>query len=177
MKLNKEKITRSALRILKRTKQYQDCRESGTDEQDNFQLQYVLLQGDIDSPTDVRAYAYSVDTETMLLFHPLDEDPDVRELPESVFNFDDALFSLLESGYSIIEISLDSHCAILSDALENDPEKEEGFLRYLDYCRKNNVLEEVLFENPHLAEEPGLREMLSPKYRRDRQNAKTEGAK
>ena len=144
MNKNNTKIMRDTERFLKRTKEYQENRYEGNDE--NYEIHFVLKKGDKGALTDVIALAACDDM--ALSFHPYDEsNPIYRN--ERVLNYDDDLFALLEDGYEVVGMSMDSHFCIwisIEEMQDEEIDHPAGMQMYLAYCKRNDISNEKLQE-------------------------------
>ena len=144
MSMSKEKLMRIAERVLKRTESYQNIRELDVPDEDNYKVDYLLIKGSKAAPEDVIAYASYVDE--MMFFHPLEKDSTPFEHYEELFNFETDLVEYLENGYSLAAMSLDCHYCVWFDIAEyhSEYQSQNGFQKYLDYCKRNGVTRELL---------------------------------
>jgi len=147
MNINNAKIMRDAERFLKRTQEYQEVREMGDDE--NYDIHYILKKDSKGVLTDV--FALAAYDDMGITFHPYAKPPIVRDSSLG-FNYEDGLFKLLEEGYEIVSMSMDSHYCIWT-ALEESQDEEmmypSGVQTYLAYCKRNGVTHEKLQETVH----------------------------
>lgn len=143
MNWNKEKILRTAERVLKRTEPYLENRTDSNNPEDNFQLGYVLIKGSKTTPDTAVAYAICYDD--IISFNPLEHDPKTDHAYWG-FSFDSDLFHFMEQGYDLVGMSLESHCAAWSEIEEYHEylSNPKGMQRYLDYCKRNKVTAELL---------------------------------
>lgn len=146
--MNKEKLMRLAERTLKRTEAYQENRDMGVAEDKNFQIDYLLVKGNMAAPEDLIVYASSEDE--LLRLRPLDENEKPLTSYEMFFEYDFDLFKYLEQGYSLAGMSLDCHYCVWFEISEyhKDFESQNGMQKYLDYCKRNGVTRELLANNP-----------------------------
>ena len=146
MNWNKEKIIRTAERVLKRSYHYLERRTDSNNQDDNYQLDYIVAKGSNPKPDTAIAYAHYMDE--IISFTPLDSDSHFQNIWDLAFNFDNDLFRYLEKGYDLIGMSLESHCAAwseIADYHDNDGiTHTKGMQRYLDYCKRNRVTAELL---------------------------------
>lgn len=144
MNWNKEKIIRTAERVLKRTEPYLENRTDSNNPEDNFQLGYVVAKGNSSKPDTAIAYAHWADE--IISFTPLDSDVHFQNVWDWSFSFDSDLFKYLEQGYDLVGMSLESHCAAWSEIEEYHEylSNPKGMQRYLNYCKQNKVTAELL---------------------------------
>ena len=129
-------------KAIKRTRAYQDNREKGIVDSDNYQVAYILTNGD----TLKDAVAYAEYEDTMLYFRSLEESEHAVENYEDVFAFGCDLFEWLEEGYQLVEMSLKFH-VYAWNALKCNQEDfgiSNGIQLYLDYCKQNGIEKELL---------------------------------
>ena len=133
------RIMRDSERFLKRTKEYQENRYKGNDE--NYEIHFVLKKTNKDILTDVIAYAAYQDVG--LSFHPYGEvAPLSFNCFDWSFSYDDNLYDFLEDGYEIAAMSMDSHFCIWTTIEEWQNEEinhPAGMQMYLAYCKRNGI--------------------------------------
>lgn len=143
MNWNKEKIIRTAERVLKRTEPFLENRADSNNPKDNFQLGYVLIKGSKTTPDT--AVAYAICHDDIISFNPLEHVPKTDNIYWG-FSFDSDLFHFMEQGYDLVGMSPESHCAAWSEIEEYHKylSHPKGMQRYLDYCKRNKVTAELL---------------------------------
>lgn len=68
------------------------------------------------------------------------ETPELLDLSDWAFNYDECFLSYLQDGYEIKYISRASHNDMLYELTENDHDDyKEGLKQYLKYCAKKNI--------------------------------------
>lgn len=140
MKLSEEKIMRTAERTLKRTKEYQQNREFGLEE--NYQIIYVLAKGNKSVPDKVTAFAGYEDE--VISFPLFKEDAAIWHWG---FNFERDLFGYLESGYELVGMTAECHYDVWSTIEEwgeSGIDNKKGMQKYLAYCKRNGISKEKL---------------------------------
>ena len=145
LSMSKEKLMRLAERALKRTTDYQDNREMGVPDEENFKIDYLLVKGGKGVPESVIAYASHEDM--ILLLHPLEEHANGQAIWDWAFNIDDDLFGNLEEGYELAGMSLNYHYGVwceIEACHEEDIEHTAGMQKYLGYCKQHGVTREQL---------------------------------
>lgn len=141
MLLSKEKMWRSAERMLKRTKRYQEKREFG--DKENYEIMYVLAKGSRNHTDDVIAFA-GVGDEMVISFHPFKSDEVIDNWD---FNADGDLFKYLESGYELTGMSMEAHYEVWScieDWHDGAIDNTKGMQKYLGYCKRNGITAEKM---------------------------------
>ena len=65
---------------------------------------------------------------------------------EISFWFGADLFEWLEEGYQLVEMSLESHSCVWQEleSCRDDYESQAGIQLYLDYCRYNDITQDLL---------------------------------
>jgi len=132
MDIYKKRLLEFAERTLKQTKNYQNNREMGMSEDENYKVSYLLCKGSVKAPESVLAYA--VNEESVLLFHPLDE-----PIFENVLN---------EGGYDLTFMTSDAHSGVWYEISQGHGTSEiacvGGMQKYLHYCKTHNITKERL---------------------------------
>ena len=138
--MNNTKIWRAAGRAIKRSVFFQQNRDFGLADADNYQLLYVLGKGKDPDAGQVIAVAGLYDSH--FLFHPF-----TGEKPCELwdFTFEKDLFGFLGDRYRIIGISPSCHLDIwLALGSGEDGCRPAGLAEYLDYCKKHQVTKEKI---------------------------------
>lgn len=134
-------------RAMKRTESYQWNREKKLSIDENFQISYILVLDEKDTPNSVLAYASSEDS--TLLFHPLKNPIYETLLNAWEFYFDYDLFQYLESSYSILYMTLETHAAVWREIeMAGIPPTLScltGMRKYLQHCKTHNISKNKLF--------------------------------
>jgi hypothetical protein len=146
MDIYKKRLLEFAERTLKQTKNYQNNREMGMSEDENYKVSYLLCKGSVKAPESVLAYA--VNEESVLLFHPLDEPIFENVLNDMLFYFDYDLFQYLEGGYDLTFMTSDAHSGVWYEISQGHGTSEiacvGGMQKYLHYCKTHNITKERL---------------------------------
>ena len=131
-----------AEKVIKRTRSYRDNRERGIPDSENFQVYYILTKGE--TPQD--AVAYAVYEDKVIFIRSLDDNGKAFEGYEISFWFGADLFEWLEEGYQLVEMSLESHSCVWQEleSCRDDYESQAGIQLYLDYCRYNDITQDLL---------------------------------
>ncbi len=143
MQLNKEEIYKISDDFLKLTKQYKSIQEI---EQENYEISCIFFNGSITLPYDILVYAEYGDD--FISFNPLE---DIGLVQSSYsFHFDSEVFRLLEKNYQILSMTDECHYNIWTMLGEYRNEKvihKQGFRRYVEYCKNNEITKQYLQEN------------------------------
>lgn len=106
MSTSKEQLMRFAESALKQTAIYQRNCEMGMPDEENYKMSYLLVEGSINKPE--RVLAYAVNDQAVLLFHPMEKPMYESLLNDWDFNFDYDLFQYLEGGFDLIAMTPDA---------------------------------------------------------------------
>lgn len=146
MNMSKEKLMRLAERALKQTATYQRNREMGMPDEENYKISYLLVEGSVNKPK--RVLAYAVNDQAVLLFHPMEKPIYESLLNDWEFNFDYDLFQYLEGGCDLIAMTPDAHTGVWYEIAEYHDTSGiacmQGMQKYLHYCKQYGVTGEQL---------------------------------
>ncbi len=134
----KENLIVCSENLLKETKQYKEL-----EGEENYEITCILIKGSPEKPEDVIAYAEQADD--YLILYPLEKSQEVTQ--SCGFHFDSEVFFPLEKGYDIIFMTAERHHDIWTMLGEYEKEKvlhEQGFVKYLEYCRENMITTDYL---------------------------------
>lgn len=159
MGLNRERIIRKVESCLKRTACFQEIRKDDYPDEENYQLLYVLIKGTPAAPQEVLAFAgIFPEVEDVLSFSlPLGkETQDVACKRERFTDFDIYLFPYLESGFELLWMSDESHCAVWGEIcdLKDEIHYEKGMQKYLQFCKRNGINKEwISTRDPYVTQD------------------------
>ena len=107
-----------------------------------YSLMYILIRKFSPEKTTVVA---SNESGGVFMFYPYDEQEDYSEPWD--FDADRLLFEMLGEGYEILDMTMDGHLDVwfyVSEMGMDGIWYKQGMQKYLEYCVKNGVTEEVL---------------------------------
>ena len=128
---------RQAERVMKRTTAYRKNRSDSSAPEDNYQLDYVLINRS--KPASYAAIAYAHYEDEILLFDPLGINGIFQCIEDWAFSFDGDLFYYLQRGYELVGMSPVAHCAAwgeIEQYHDGDICSPKGMQKYLNYCKK-----------------------------------------
>lgn len=134
-----------AQEVLKNTKFPQMEAADGAVPENNFELDYILVNESAPDAKSVLAYAHFQDR--FVCFNPLQGAESAAEICDWAYSFSLDLFRYLEDGYEIIYMTNGSHADAwyeISESGEDGTRFSQGRQRYLTYCKENNVTAEAL---------------------------------
>lgn len=143
-KLNNS-LVETAQKVLKATKYYQTEAAKGEATEDNFELDYILINESAPDAKSVLAYAHFQDQ--FICFNPTQGAESAAEICDWAYSFSLDLFRYLEDGYKIAYMTAGSHADAwyeISESGEDGTRFLQGRQLYLAYCKQNNVTAEIL---------------------------------
>lgn len=138
-------LVKIAQEVLKNTKYYQTEAANGAAQEDNFELDYILVNGNISETESMLAYAHFQDR--FICFNPLQGAESAAEICDWAYSFSMDLFRYLENGYEIAYMTAGSHAGAwceISESGEAGTRFPQGRQIYLAYCAQNGVTVETL---------------------------------
>ena len=146
MSMSKEQLLRFTESILRQTAAYQYNREIGMQDEENYKMSYLLIEGNVNKPG--RVLAYAVNDQDFLLFHPMEKPVYELLLSDWEFNFDYDLFQYLEGGFDLIAMTPDTHTGVWCEIAEYHGTTGitcvQGMQKYLHYCKLHGITKERL---------------------------------
>ena len=146
MSTSKEQLMRFAESALKQTAIYQRNCEMGMPDEENYKMSYLLVEGSINKPE--RVLAYAVNDQAVLLFHPMEKPVYESLVNDWEFNFDYDLFQYLEGGFNLIAMTPDAHTGVWYEIAEYHGTSGiacvQGMQKYLHYCKQHGITKERL---------------------------------
>lgn len=138
-------LVETAQEVLKGTKYYQADAANGNATEENFELDYMLINRSVSEPESVLAYAHFQDR--FIRFNPTQGTKSAVEICDWAYSFSLDLFRHLEDGYEIVYMTNGSHTDAwyeISESGEDGTRFPHGRQIYLAYCAQNGVTVETL---------------------------------
>lgn len=138
-------LVETAQEVLRGTRYYQAEAANGDATEENFELDYILINRSMSKAESVLAYAHFQDR--FIRFNPTQGAKSAVEICDWAYSFSLDLFWHLEDGYEIVYMTNGSHTDAwyeISESGEDGTRFPQGRQRYLTYCKENNVTAEAL---------------------------------
>ena len=138
-------LVETAQEVLRGTRYYQAEAANGDATEENFELDYILINRSMSKAESVLAYAHFQDR--FIRFNPTQGAESAAEICDWAYSFSLDLFRYLEDGYKIAYMTAGSHADAwyeISESGEDGTRFLQGRQLYLAYCKQNNVTAEIL---------------------------------
>ena len=138
-------LVETAQEVLRGTRYYQAEAANGDATEENFELDYILINRSMSKAESVLAYAHFQDQ--FICFNPTQGAESAAEICDWAYSFSLDLFRYLEDGYKIAYMTAGSHADAwyeISESGEDGTRFLQGRQLYLAYCKQNNVTAEIL---------------------------------